>query len=301
MVLFISFPLTPVPLIYPGCQALSEKKGQKKFSEKKKEKSRPAPQSSLISFQSLSLSLSLRIPKSFSSHSKLFSPPPLSLYRRIYSLAKRNLHIISSNPRILEREASMQPRRSRFTELIDIPSPESTSSSSSSELSLDDVLRETEEHLLASQNRVLSFWNGWDHAGSEVQQRRNSRPRSRLRKKSAGESSRKVLGPSKGPWFWATTWVIFQKDYDEVKKRRLFDGEPIQDSIAPIFLDGRELLNSSLSPLPACQFRCLCNQQMCACVWAAPKAPRGRLPIFKLRCPREKTLTLLAWSSVDFR
>lgn len=84
----------------------------------------------------------------------------------------------------------MQPRRSRFTELIDIPSPESTSSSSSSELSLDDVLRETEEHLLASQNRVLSFWNGWDHAGSEVQQLQNSRPRSRLRKKSAGARER---------------------------------------------------------------------------------------------------------------
>lgn len=188
LVLFIVFPLTRV-LIYPGCQALSEKKGQKKFSEKKKENRRPAPQSSLY-IVSLSLSLSLsESPNLFPVTANSFRPPPpfaLSLYRRIYSLAKRNLHIISSNPRILEREASMQPRRSRFTELIDIPSPESTSSSSSSELSLDDVLRETEEHLLASQNRVLSFWNGWDHAGSEVQQLRNSRPRSRLRKKSAG-------------------------------------------------------------------------------------------------------------------
>lgn len=178
--------------------ALSEKKGQKKFSEKKKEKKARSPKQSYI--VPLFLSLSLQIPKYFSSHSKLFSPPPLSLYRRIYSLAKINLHIISSNPRIPEIKASMQPRRSRFTELIDIPSPKSTSSSSSSELSLDDVLRETEEHLLASQNRG-SFWNGWDHAGSEVQQRPSSRPRSRLRKKSAGESPRKVLGPSKGPWF----------------------------------------------------------------------------------------------------
>lgn len=190
LVLFIVFPLTRV-LIYPGCQALSEKKGQKKFSEKKKENRRPAPQSSLY-IVSLSLSLSPNPQIFFQSQQTLFAPPPspLSLYRRIYSLAKRNLHIISSNPRILEREASMQPRRSRFTELIDIPSPESTSSSSSSELSLDDVLRETEEHLLASHNRVLSFWNGWDHAGSEVQQLRNSRPRSRLRKKSAGARER---------------------------------------------------------------------------------------------------------------
>lgn len=46
------------------------------------------------------------------------------------------------------------------------------------------------------------------------------------------------------------TWVIFQKEYDEVMKRRHFDGEPIQESIASIFLDERELLNprSPLSP-----------------------------------------------------
>lgn len=171
----------------------------------------PTPKLIPISFHSLplspslslSLSLSPNFPISFPSHNNSFSFPATFRYREIYSnCGKKNSSILpetapeSPNPR---EHSSMQPRRSRFTELIDIPLTNSTCSSSS-ELSLDDVLRETEQKF--SQNRVVSFWNGWDHVGSGLQ-RQHSMPRSWLRKRNTGEIPRNVFGPSKAPWFWA--------------------------------------------------------------------------------------------------
>lgn len=151
---------------------------------------------------SLSLFLSFQISPFLSPVTTTLShfPPRSDTERSIPIVGKKNSSILpetapeSPNPR---EHSSMQPRRSRFTELIDIPSTNSTCSSSS-ELSLDDVLRETEQKF--SQNRVLSFWNGWDHVGSGLQ-RQHSMPRSWLRKRNTGEIPRNVFGPSKTPWF----------------------------------------------------------------------------------------------------
>lgn len=176
--LFIFFP-TSSSLIYPG--SLKAKK-RKRNSRKRKENT--SPKKSYIVSLTHSLSLSLQIPGSF------LTLPSLSIPTDLFScLVKYSILSKSHRTHLRTQKSSMQPRRSRFTELIDVPPAEATGSSS--DLSLDDVLRETEQYLL-SQNRVLSFWNGWDHVGSEVQ-RRQSRPRSRLRKKRIGEIPRNVL------------------------------------------------------------------------------------------------------------
>lgn len=184
----IIFP--PPHIKFPYLSRLSQsKEGQKKLR-----KSKGSPSSKSYRF---TLSLPLQIPKYLLT---LAPPSPLSITTDLFSCRRKYFILPKSRhlPLRTQKSSSMQPRRSRFTELIDVPFA-TTTGSSSSDLSLDDVLRETEQ-LLLSQNRAMSFWNGWDHLGSGLQ-RRHSRPKSRLRKKRIGDIPRNVFGPSKGQWF----------------------------------------------------------------------------------------------------
>lgn len=83
---------------FPYLSRLSQ---SKKFSQKKKN---PPPQRSRISLHTNTHTLSLSRPLGPFQSRQLFSPFPPSLYRRIYSLVWRTLHIISSIPGILESE-----------------------------------------------------------------------------------------------------------------------------------------------------------------------------------------------------
>lgn len=206
-----------------------------------KEKKPPSPKKSYIASHKHTHSLSLPTPRSLPVTTALFTFPPFPVPKDLFSCVKDTPYYIfyPRNPR--KWKASMQPRRSRFTELIDIPFPKATCSSSS-DLSLDDVLRETEEHLL-SQNRVLS-WNGWDHIVDV--QRRHSRP-SRLRKKMAGASPRNVLGPSKGLWFWALLGY-YSQGTSWGTKRRFSKGRRLEARCS-IFLDGFLFSPPCQSPL----------------------------------------------------
>lgn len=212
--------------------------------------------------------------------------PPPSDTEKICSNCevKKLLHLsrnISRIPRILERveSSSMQPRRSRFTELIDIPSTNSTCSSASSELSLDDVLRETEQQKF-SQNRVLSFWNGgWDHVGSGLQ-RQHSMPRSWLRRRNTGEIPKNAFGPSKAPRFWAALGYFPKGFWSR-------GGDSRVDCF--ILRDGKVLSQPF-------QFRYLLIPQTHVCVCAAAQA-RRRSVHSRLGSSRSGSLTLVACSS----
>lgn len=197
MLFIITFPpLTP---------ALSLSQKKKKKAEQKgilEIENPPSPQKSYLYRFTLPLSLPLspNFQICFLSRQLFLVSRHLQIPRNLFSLWGKNSSILpetSPEPPNPRESSSMQPRRSRFTELIDIPLT-NASCSSPSELSLDDVLRETEQKL--SQNRVLSLWNGWDHVGSGVQ-RQHSMPRNWLRRKNTGEIPRNVFGPSKGPRF----------------------------------------------------------------------------------------------------